>query len=104
MAESVEPDSELLEEMAETPVAMQDTDLRSMKDALLIETSQILGVCSKRNPIYPHMPVVSMTPLTLTCHPPLPSHACDPVVSCYCVVLGVCSEHNPFPLHPSYCD
>jgi hypothetical protein len=44
MAESVEPDSELLEEIAEAPQAMQDTDLRSMKDALLIETSQILGV------------------------------------------------------------
>ena len=40
----MDPDSEFLEEIAETPVTMQDTDLRSMKDALLIETSQMLGV------------------------------------------------------------
>lgn len=45
MAEVVEPDSDLLEEIVEAPVVMQDTDLRSMKDTLLIETSQILGVC-----------------------------------------------------------
>ena len=44
MAEVVEPDSDLLEEIVEAPVVMQDTDLRSMKDTLLIETSQILGV------------------------------------------------------------
>lgn len=46
MVESVEPDSDQLEEILEAPVAMQDTDLRSMKDALLIEASQILGVCN----------------------------------------------------------
>ncbi len=44
LAESVEPDSELLEEIAEEPKGMHDTDLRSMKDALLIETSEMLGV------------------------------------------------------------
>lgn len=53
MAESVEPDTDYLEEIAETPVAMQDTDLRSMKDALLIETSQMLGVCVAPNSTHP---------------------------------------------------
>ena len=44
MAQVVEPDSDLLEEIVEAPVVMQDKDLRSMKDTLLIETSLILGV------------------------------------------------------------
>ena len=34
----------MLEEIAEEPKGMHDTDLRSMKDALLIETSEMLGV------------------------------------------------------------
>lgn len=42
--ESIEPDTELLEEIAEAPVVMQNQDLRSMKDTLLIETSEMLGV------------------------------------------------------------
>ena len=39
-----EPDPELLQEIAEGPVAMADQDLRSMKDKLLIETAEMLGV------------------------------------------------------------
>ncbi len=39
-----EPDPELLQEIAEGPVAMVDQDLRSMKDKLLIETAEMLGV------------------------------------------------------------
>lgn len=39
-----DPDPELLQEIAEGPVAMQDQDLRSMKDKLLIETAEMLGV------------------------------------------------------------
>lgn len=57
IAESVETDTDLLEEIAETPLAMQDKDLRSMKDALLIETSQILGVCVTLNFSCPHLSV-----------------------------------------------
>lgn len=37
-------DPALLQEIAEQPTGMQDTDLRSMKDQLLIETSEMLGV------------------------------------------------------------
>lgn len=37
-------DPALLQELAEQPTGMQDTDLRSMKDQLLIETSEMLGV------------------------------------------------------------
>ena len=39
-----DPDPELLQELADQPTGMQDTDLRSMKDQLLIETSEMLGV------------------------------------------------------------
>jgi len=41
---AAEPDPELLQELAEGPVAMMDRDLRSMKDKLLIETAEMLGV------------------------------------------------------------
>lgn len=41
-----DPDPELLEELADQPTGMQDTQLRSMKDQLLIETSEMLGVGS----------------------------------------------------------
>ena len=37
-------DPALLEELADQPTGMQDTELRSMKDQLLIETSEMLGV------------------------------------------------------------
>ena len=37
-------DPELLQELADQPTGMQDTELRSMKDQLLIETSEMLGV------------------------------------------------------------
>lgn len=39
-----EPDHALLHELAEGPMAMRDKELRSMKDQLLIETTQLLGV------------------------------------------------------------
>ena len=44
VAMATEPDPELLQELAEGPVAMLDQDLRSMKDKLLIETAEMLGV------------------------------------------------------------
>ena len=40
-----DPDITLLHEIAEGPTAMKDKELRSMKDQLLIETTQLLGVC-----------------------------------------------------------
>lgn len=43
----MEPDPEQLKEIADAPVAMLDKDLRSMKDALLIETAEMLGVSSQ---------------------------------------------------------
>ena len=42
--EDVDPEPNLLQ--SEETVGMQDKDLRSMKDALLIETSEMLGVRS----------------------------------------------------------
>lgn len=41
---AADPDPELLQELADQPTGMQDTELRSMKDQLLIETSEMLGV------------------------------------------------------------
>ena len=43
-ANAVEPDHTHLMELAEAPSGMRDSDLRSMKDQLLIETSELLGV------------------------------------------------------------
>lgn len=43
-ANVVEPDHTHLMELAEAPSGMRDSDLRSMKDQLLIETSELLGV------------------------------------------------------------
>lgn len=43
-APPVEPDNTHLMELAEAPSGMRDSDLRSMKDQLLIETSELLGV------------------------------------------------------------
>ena len=40
----VDTDPALLQELAEQPTGMQTTDLRSMKDQLLIETTEMLGV------------------------------------------------------------
>ena len=45
-APPVEPDHTHLQELAEAPSGMRDSDLRSMKDQLLIETSELLGVCT----------------------------------------------------------
>ena len=42
---SLDPDPELLQEIADAPTGMRDKDLRTMKDSLLIETVQLLGVC-----------------------------------------------------------
>ena len=39
-----EPDPELLKEIADGPLALGDHDLRSMKDELLIQTAEMLGV------------------------------------------------------------
>ena len=41
---SLDPDPELLQEIADAPTGMRDKDLRTMKDTLLIETVQLLGV------------------------------------------------------------
>lgn len=41
---SLDPDPALLQEIADAPTGMRDKDLRTMKDALLIETVQLLGV------------------------------------------------------------
>lgn len=43
-ASSVEPDHTHLMELAEAPSGMRDSDLRTLKDQLLIETSELLGV------------------------------------------------------------
>ena len=43
-ASPIEPDNTHLMELAEAPSGMRDSDLRSMKDQLLIETSELLGV------------------------------------------------------------
>ncbi|CAI8031040.1 Ankyrin repeat and IBR domain-containing protein 1 [Geodia barretti] len=43
-AHVVDPDHTHLMELAEAPSGMRDSDLRSMKDQLLIETSELLGV------------------------------------------------------------
>ena len=40
---SLDPDPALLQEIADAPTGMRDRDLRTMKDALLIETVQLLG-------------------------------------------------------------
>lgn len=44
-APPVDPDHTHLMELAEAPTGMRDSDIRSMKDQLLIETSELLGVC-----------------------------------------------------------
>lgn len=41
---SLDPDPEMLQEIADAPTGMRDKDLRTMKDTLLIETVQLLGV------------------------------------------------------------
>lgn len=41
---ATDTDPDFLQEIAKQPTGMQDTDLRSMKDQLLIETSEMLGV------------------------------------------------------------
>ena len=50
-AHVVDPDHTHLMELAEAPSGMRDSDLRSMKDQLLIETSELLGV-SLSPPLY----------------------------------------------------
>ena len=40
----VETDTARLEEIADAPTGLRDRDLRSMKDQLLVETADVLGV------------------------------------------------------------
>ncbi len=40
----LDPDPAALQEIANAPQAMKDSDIRTMKDQLLIETAQLLGV------------------------------------------------------------
>lgn len=52
-APPVDPDHTHLMELAEAPTGMRDSDIRSMKDQLLIETSELLGVGTATHTIPP---------------------------------------------------
>lgn len=65
-APPVEPDNTHLMELAEGPSGMRDSDLRSMKDQLLIETSELLGVCVWIHVALTFFPVSSLNTHTST--------------------------------------